>query len=210
MEQLRELVKQGKAPETEARVKELLDKGEDPEVILKQALIAAMDDVGELFQKGEYFVPEMLVAARAMQRGMDVIKPLVVEKGIKPLGKVVIGTAKGDLHDIGKNLVAMSLEGAGVEVVDLGIDVGPDKFVKAVKEHKPDVVGMSALLTTTMLSMKDIIQALKDEGLRDSVKVMIGGAPIRQEYADEIGADYYGRDSTEAKNIVRNIVTKEG
>lgn len=210
MEQLRELVKTGKAPETEARVKELLDQGQDAESILKEALIAAMDEVGELFQKGEYFVPEMLVAARAMQRGLNVIKPIVVEKGIKPLGTVVIATVKGDLHDIGKNLVVMSLEGAGFEVIDLGIDAPPEKFVEAVKENKPDLVGLSALLTTTMLSMKDVIQALKDSGLRDQVKVMIGGAPIRQEYADEIGADYYGRDSTEAKEIARRVVTGEG
>jgi 5-methyltetrahydrofolate--homocysteine methyltransferase len=209
MDQLKELVKKGKAPETETRVKELIEQGQSIEAILKEALIAAMDEVGELFQKGEYFVPEMLVAARAMQRGLNVIKPMMVEKGVKPLGKVVIGTAKGDLHDIGKNLVSMSLEGAGFEVVDLGIDVSPEKFVSAVKEHKPEVVGMSALLTTTMLSMKDVIQALKTAGLRDQVKIMIGGAPIRQEYADEIGADFYGKDSTEAKNIARQVVTGE-
>lgn len=209
MEQLKELVKAGKANETEARVKELLDKGIEPEVLMKEALIAAMDEVGELFQKGEYFVPEMLVAARAMQRGLNVIKPLVVEKGIKPIGKVVIGTVKGDLHDIGKNLVCMSLEGAGFEVIDIGIDVPAEKFVDAVKEHEPALIGMSALLTTTMLAMKDVIEGIKNAGLRDKVKIMIGGAPIRQEYADEIGADFYGKDSTEAKNIARQVATGE-
>ena len=209
MEKLRELVKNGKAPETEARVKELLEQKVLPEKILQEALIPAMDEVGDLFQKGEFFVPEMLVAARAMQRGMNIIKPLVVAKGIQPLGKVVIGTVKGDLHDIGKNLVVMALEGAGFEVVDIGADAGPDKFVAAVREHRPQVVGLSALLTTTMLSMKDVIDALKAAGLRQKVKVIIGGAPIRQEYADEIGADFYGKDSTEARNLARQVVSGE-
>ena len=209
MEKLRELVKTGKAPETEARVKELLAKGVAPEKILQEALIAAMDEVGDLFQQGEYFVPEMLVAARAMQRGLQIIKPMVVAKGIKPIGTVVIGTVKGDLHDIGKNLVSMALEGAGFEVVDLGTDATPEKFVAAVKEHRPQVVGLSALLTTTMLSMKDIIEAMKAAGVRSKVKVMIGGAPIRQEYADEIGADYYGKDSTAARDIARQVVSGE-
>ncbi|OGP56817.1 MAG: methyltransferase [Deltaproteobacteria bacterium RBG_13_61_14] len=209
MEKLKELVKTGKAPETEARVKELLAQKVLPEKILQEALIPAMDEVGDLFQAGEYFVPEMLVAARAMQRGLAIIKPLVVAKGIKPIGKVVIGTVKGDLHDIGKNLVCMALEGAGFEVVDVGTDATPEKFVAAIKEHQPQVVGLSALLTTTMLSMKDVIQALKAAGVREQVKVMIGGAPIRQEYADEIGADYYGKDSTSARDIAREVIGGE-
>lgn len=209
MEQLRKFVKAGKAKEAEARTRELLAKKTEAEVILQEALIPAMDEVGDLFQKGEYFVPEMLVAARAMKQALAVLRPVFKERGIKPLGKVVVGTVKGDLHDIGKNLVAMALEGAGFEVVDLGVDVGPDKFVAAVKDHKPIAIGMSALLTTTMMSMKDTIAALKSAGVRGQVKVMIGGAPIRREFADEIGADFYGRDSVEARNYARLVVQNE-
>jgi len=209
MDQLRELVKTGKAKETQERVKALLDQGGNPEAIMKEGLIPAMDEVGDLFQKGEYFVPEMLVAARAMQHGLEVLKPHLVESGVQAIGKVVIGTVKGDLHDIGKNLVTMALEGAGFEVIDLGTDVAPDKFVEAIKEHKPHVVGLSALLTTTMLAMKDTVEAIKQAGLRDQVKIMIGGAPIRQEFADEIGADYYGPDSTAGRNYARDVATGE-
>ncbi len=209
MEQLREYVKFGKANETAQRVKELLDGGAAADKIMKEALIPAMDEVGDLFQKGEFFVPEMLVAARAMQRGLEVIKPILVDGGIEPLGKVVVGTVKGDLHDIGKNLVTMALEGAGLEVIDLGTDVPADKFVEAIKKHQPQVVGMSALLTTTMLAMKDTMEAIKNAGLRDQVKIMIGGAPIRQEFCDEIGADFYGPDSTSGRNYARDVVTGE-
>jgi len=209
MDHLKELVKAGKAKEAEAQTRELLARKVDAELILQEALIPAMDEVGDLFQKGEYFVPEMLVAARAMKQALAVLRPVFKERGIKPLGKVVVGTVKGDLHDIGKNLVAMALEGAGFEVIDLGVDVGPDKFVAAVKDHKPVAIGMSALLTTTMMSMKDTIAALKSAGVRNQVKVMIGGAPIRKEFADEIGADFYGRDSVEARNYARLVVQNE-
>ncbi len=209
MEKLKELVKAGKANETKEQVKQMLDKGEGPEAIMKEGLIPAMDEVGDLFQRGEYFVPEMLVAARAMQQGLEVLKPMLVESGIEPIGKAVLGTVKGDLHDIGKNLVTMALEGAGFEVVDLGTDVPPDKFVEAIKEHKPQVIGMSALLTTTMMAMKDTIKAINDAGLRDQVKIMIGGAPIRQEFADEIGADFYGPDSTAGRNFARDVASSE-
>jgi len=209
MDKLKEFIKTGKAKETAEQVKELLDKGISPEAIMKEAMIPAMDEVGALFQKGEFFVPEMLVSARAMQKGLEVIKPLLVKSGVKPIGKVVIGTVKGDLHDIGKNLVVMSLEGAGFEVIDLGIDVSPAKFIDAIKQHKPQVVGMSALLTTTMLSMKDTIEAIKSAGLRDKVKIMIGGAPVRKEFAEEIGADFYGPDATSGKNYAREVVTQE-
>jgi len=209
MENLKELVKNGKAKEAEARTKELLAKKVDAEAILQEGLIPAMDEVGDLFQKGEYFVPEMLVAARAMKQALAVLRPIFKEKGIQPLGKVVVGTVKGDLHDIGKNLVAMALEGAGFEVIDLGVDVGPEKFVDAVKTQKPIAIGMSALLTTTMMSMKDTIAALKSAGIRGQVKVMIGGAPIRKEFADEIGADFYGHDSVEARNYARLVVQNE-
>jgi len=209
MKELKELVKKGKAPETAEMVKKLIDEGKEPEAIMKQGLIPAMDEVGDLFQKGEYFVPEMLVAARAMQKGLEVLKPRLVESGIEPIGRVVLGTVKGDLHDIGKNLVAMALEGAGFEVIDLGTDVPPEKFVEAIKKHEPQVIGMSALLTTTMMAMKDTVEAMKKAGVRDQVKIMIGGAPVRQEFADEIGADYYGPDSTAGRNFARDVVTGE-
>jgi len=209
MQNLKEFVKNGKAKEAEARTMELLAQNVDAEKIMSEALIPAMDEVGDLFQKGEYFVPEMLVAARAMKQAMNVLRPIFKEKGVQSLGKVVMGTVKGDLHDIGKNLVVMALEGAGFEVVDLGVDVGPEKFVDAVKTHKPIAIGMSALLTTTMMSMKDIIAALKSAGVRDQVKVMIGGAPIRKEFATEIGADFFGRDSVEARNFARLVIQNE-
>jgi len=203
---LKELVIQGKDTEATELVKNLLEQNLAVEQILNEALIPAMDEVGELFQKGEYFIPEMLVSARAMQKCMEVIRPKLQEKGVKAQGKVVLGTVRGDLHDIGKNLVKMMLEGVGFEVIDLGVDAGPEKFVQAVKEHSPQLVGMSALLTTTMMAMKDIIEALKAEGLRQQVKVMVGGAPIRQEFADEIGADFYGKDATSAKDYARKVV----
>jgi 5-methyltetrahydrofolate--homocysteine methyltransferase len=210
MEQLKKMIMTGKAKDAAERVQKLLDEGADPEKLLKEAMIPAMDEVGDLFQKGEYFVPEMLVAARAMQHGLAVLKPRLVQSGVKPMGKILIGTVKGDLHDIGKNLVIMTMEGAGFEVIDLGTDVAPAKFVDAIKQHNPQLVGMSALLTTTMLAMKDTIAAIKAAGLRDKVKIMIGGAPIRQEYCDEIGADFYGSDSTAGRNYARDAVTGEG
>jgi 5-methyltetrahydrofolate--homocysteine methyltransferase len=206
VELLKELVKNGDAEETAERVRELLAGGTNPEAIMKEALIPAMDEVGDLFQRGEAFVPEMLIAARAMQSGLDVLKPELAESGVEPLGKVIVGTVKGDLHDIGKNLVVMVLEGAGFEVVDLGVDVSPEQFVEAIKEHSPQIVGLSALLTTTMLAMRDTIDAVKEAGLREQVKVMVGGAPMRQEYADEIGADFYGPDSTAARNYAKEAV----
>ncbi len=206
MEQLREFVKTGKASETAERVNILLQEGLAPDVIMSEALIPAMDVVGDLFQEGEYFIPEMLVAARAMQQGVEVLKPLMVGSGIEPVGKVVIGTVKGDLHDIGKNLVVMALEGAGFEVIDLGIDVAPVKFVDAIKESRPIVVGLSALLTTTMTAMKDTVEAINAAGL--DIKIMIGGAPVNQQFCDEIGADFYGFDSTSGRNFARDVVAK--
>jgi 5-methyltetrahydrofolate--homocysteine methyltransferase len=204
MEQLRELVRTGKAPEAIERTTVLLEEGAAAEAIMNEALIPAMDEVGDLFQKGEYFLPEMLVAARAMKQGLEVLRPRLAEAGIDPLGKVVMGTVKGDLHDIGKNIVIMSLEGAGFEVVDLGIDVEADRFVEAVRAHRPAVVGLSALLTTTMRYMKDTVDAIRAAGL--DVKIMIGGAPVRQEFADEIGADFYGFDATSGRDYTRQVV----
>ncbi len=205
LKSLKESIKNGKAKDTEELVQKLLAQGADAEDILNQALIPAMDEVGELFQQGEYFVPELLVAARAMQKAMEAIRPKLIAKGVKSRGKVVLGTVRGDLHDIGKNLVKMMVEGAGFEVVDLGIDVTPEKFVQAVKDHQAGLIGMSALLTTTMLSMRDTVNLLKSEGVRNQVKVMVGGAPLRKEFADEIGADFYGKDATEAKNYAKFV-----
>ncbi|GAK49949.1 cobalamin B12-binding domain protein [Candidatus Moduliflexus flocculans] len=175
-----------------------LAEGIAPSEILNKGLIAAMTEVGRLFEEGEYFVPEMLIAARAMQASVAILKPKLKDADVKPLGKVVIGTVKGDLHDIGKNLVAMMLEGTGFEIIDLGTDVTPEKFVDAIKTHDAGFVGMSALLTTTMPSMKTTIEALKAAGVRERVKVMIGGAPITQEYANDIGADLYAQDGPSA------------
>jgi 5-methyltetrahydrofolate--homocysteine methyltransferase len=164
-----------------------------------------MGEVGRLFEEGEYFVPEMLIAARAMKTGMEILKPQLVDADIQPAGTIIAGTVKGDLHDIGKNLVCMMLEGAGFQVVDLGSDVSPEAFIAAVQEHKPDFIAMSALLTTTMPNMKTTIDALKSAGLRDSVKVLIGGAPITDAYAEQIGADGYAPDASRAVKLAKSL-----
>jgi 5-methyltetrahydrofolate--homocysteine methyltransferase len=179
-------------------VQAAVDEGVSAEAIINEGLIAGMGVVGDRFKKNEFYVPEVLIAARAMHAGMDIIKPLLAESGVQPKGVIAIGTVKGDLHDIGKNLVAMMLEGGGYEVVDLGVDVAPEAFVGAVKEKGVQVVALSALLTTTMPSMKDTIEALKEAGVRDAAKVMIGGAPVTQNYSDEIGADGYAPDAASA------------
>lgn len=186
--------------------KKALEAGVAPLDIINKGLIAGMEVVGERFKKGDMFVPEVLVAARAMNSGLDLIRPLLAEADIKGLGTVVIGTVKGDLHDIGKNLVAMMMESGGFKVINLGVDVPVEKFVEAVKTHKPQIVGMSALLTTTMLVMRDVISALKESGLRDSVKVMIGGAPVTADYAKEIGADGYAPDAVSATDLAKKFV----
>ena len=187
-------------------VQTALAEGSSASEILNKGLIAAMTEVGRLFEEGEYFVPEMLIAARAMQASVTILKPKLLEADIKPLGKVVIGTVKGDLHDIGKNLVAMMLEGAGFEIIDLGTDVPPEKFVAAIKEHDAGFIGMSALLTTTMPAMKTSIEALKEAGVRENVKVLIGGAPVTQNYADEIGADIYAPDGPSAARKAKEAI----
>ena len=183
-----------------------LDAGVVPGEILNTVLIPAMDKVGQLFEEGEYFVPEMLVAARAMKAGLDILKPLLVDSGVDPVGKVVLGTVKGDLHDIGKNLVAMMLEGAGFAIVDLGADVSPDQFVAAVRDGV-DVVGLSALLTTTMPAMENTIRAIEESGLRDRVKIIVGGAPVTAEYARKIGADGYAADASQAAALARELIS---
>ena len=175
--------------------------------IIRDGLIPGMAVIGERFKKNEIYVPEVLIAARAMQAGLGIVKPLLSEaEAAEKLGTVCIGTVKGDLHDIGKNLVAMMLEGAGFEVIDLGVDVPPEKFVEAVKEHNANYVALSALLTTTMVNMKETIQALTDAGLRDSVKVLVGGAPVTQSFADDIGADGYAPDSGTAVDIAKKLI----
>ncbi len=201
-----EALQRGDAEKVEGLVKKALEENLTPKKILEDGLIEGMDIIGKKFKKNEVYVPEVLIAARAMHAGMDILKPKLIETGVKNIGKVAIGTVKGDLHDIGKNLVKMMLEGAGFEVIDLGIDISPDKFVEAVKEHKPNIIGMSALLTTTMVNMVEVIKALDVAGLRDKVKIMIGGAPITQNYADQIGADGYSPDAASAVDKAKTFI----
>ena len=178
----------------------------EPKEILEEGLIKGMAVVGEKFKNNEIFLPEVLLASQAMYGGLELLQPMLIKGGIKAVGKVVIGTVKGDLHDIGKNLVAMMLRGGGFEVIDLGIDVSPEKFLVATQEHKPDIVSISALLTTTMISMADVITALKRADLRGRVKVMIGGAPVTQEFSDEIGAEGYAPDAASAVDKARELL----
>jgi 5-methyltetrahydrofolate--homocysteine methyltransferase len=182
-----------------------LDQGMDPGTILSGGLIAGMDEVGKDFKAGDLFVPEVLIAARAMHAGMNILRPLLAESDVPTAGKYLIGTVQGDLHDIGKNLVRMMLEGAGFETVDLGTDVKPDTFVTAVQEHQPDILGLSALLTTTMPGMTATIEALQEAGVRDTVKIMVGGAPVTQAFAEKIGADAYAPDAASAVDVARAL-----
>jgi 5-methyltetrahydrofolate--homocysteine methyltransferase len=195
----------GQAPKVEAGVKAALEAGTQAGEILYQAMIPAMAEVGARFERNEFYVPEMLIAARAMQTGLNILKPLLVEAGVEPVGKVAIGTVKGDLHDIGKNLVAMMMEGAGFEINDLGVDVPPQKFVEAAREGT-DIVAMSALLTTTMTNMQVTVDALREAGVRDRVKVMVGGAPVTQAYAEQVGADGYAPDASSAATKAKAIL----
>jgi 5-methyltetrahydrofolate--homocysteine methyltransferase len=183
-----------------------VDSGISPIKVVNDAMIVGMDEVGRRFAAGEFYIPEMLIAARAMRAAMDVVKPLLSVGELGTQGTVVLGTVKGDLHDIGKNLVGMMLEGAGFTVVDLGVDVPVDKFADGIREHRADVVGMSALLTTTMMEMRTIIRCLVEVGLRDRVKVIVGGAPITRAYADEIGADAYAPDAAATVDVVRQLL----
>lgn len=205
LEQIYQNVIDGQAPSVEAGVRAALQAGISANDILNQSLIAAMDEVGQRFEAGDFFVPEMLIAARAMQAGLQLLKPHLIESGIKAAGKVAIGTVKGDLHDIGKNLVAMMLEGAGFEVKDLGTDVSPDAFVQAARDGA-HIIGMSALLTTTMVNMQQTINALQSAGLRGQVKVVIGGAPVTDAYAQQIGADAFAPDASSATRVVRQLL----
>jgi len=208
LEVIYEAVIEGDAETTKQEVQAELDKGTEAGDILHKACIAAMQEVGRRFEIGEFFVPEMLIAARAMQGALDVLRPYLIDEDVPTEGKIVMGTVNGDLHDIGKNLVSMMLEGAGFEVIDLGVDVEPEKFVETVREENPDALGMSALLTTTMPSMQRTIDALKNAGLRDKVKVIIGGAPVTQDYAAQIGADGFAPDASSAARKVKELVAK--
>ncbi len=203
---LAEAIISGNQQEAVRLTQEALDEGVPADKILNEGLIAGMEVVGEKFKKNEFYVPEVLIAARAMKSAMELLRPALAETGVEPIGTVVIGTVQGDLHDIGKNLVAMMLEGGGFRVVDLGVDVAPEKFVEAVQKEGAQIVGLSALLTTTMPAMKDTIAALEQAGIRDQVKVLIGGAPVTQEYADEIGADGYAPDAASAVDKAKQLI----
>jgi len=199
-------VLKGAMADTSGFVQEAIDAGLEADVILKEGLIAAMSEIGHKFETGEAYVPEMLISAKSMKFGLELLRPHLVAADVQPVGKVIIGTVQGDLHDIGKNLVAMMMEGAGFEVIDLGADVKPEKVIEAIEEHKPDIVAMSALLTTTMGNMKTVITKMEDAGVNNEIRVMIGGAPVTQDYADEIGADGFGIDASQAAKVAKKLV----
>ncbi len=207
LKELAELVIAGDAQGVREATRRLLDSGVDPLRVINEGLIPGIEEVGVRFKEGEMFVPEMMIAAQAMKAGVELAKERISGADVPTAGKVVIGSVKGDLHDIGKNLVIMMLESSGFSVVDLGVDVPVERFVQAVREHQPQIVGMSALLTTTMPVMRDVIGALEKEGLRSQVKVIIGGAPVTQAYADEIGADGYAADAAAAVELCKGLVS---
>ena len=197
-EELKEAIMKGKRDVVEPLIRKALSEGSSPEEIMDKMMIPAMDIIGDRFSRNEIFLPEMMIAARAMNTGLEILRPMLIAKGVSGKGKVVIGSVKGDIHDVGKNIVSMVLQGAGYEVIDLGIDTPPEKFVDAVKQQQPRFVLMSALLTLTMSMMEETIKALKQAGLREKVKVGVGGAPLTQNFADRIGADFYGKDARAA------------
>lgn len=206
LDEIKEALIDGDADEVKARVQQALAEGIAAVKIINESLITGMNVVGVLFKGNEIFVPEVLIAARAMHAGMDIVKPLLAESEIQDKGTILLGTVKGDLHDIGKNLVGMMLEGAGYKVVDLGVDISPEKFLKAVEEHKPQLVALSALLTTTMVAMKTTVETL--EPYRGQIKIFVGGAPVTQEFADEIGADAYAADAGMAVEKANELIAK--
>jgi 5-methyltetrahydrofolate--homocysteine methyltransferase len=201
---------EGKNKVVEANVQEALQAGLKPKNILEDGMIAAMDEVGRLFESGEFFVPEMIVSARAMQAGLAVLKPSLKESNIQSAGKIVIGTVQGDMHDIGKNLVMMMLEGAGFEILDLGIDVAPGQFVAALQAGEVDILALSALISTTLPNMQATIDAVREAGLRERVKIMIGGAPVTEGYSRQIGADGYAPDASRAVNLAKSLLPALG
>ena len=207
-EKFHTLISQGKTEEVKRLTEETLERGEPVENILKDGLIQAMARIGGKFKNGEIYIPEVLIAARAMHAGLAVLKPILSKSSGSMTGKVIVGTVKGDLHDIGKNLVIMMLEGGGFEVIDLGIDVSADKFIEAIRQHQPQAVGMSALLTTTIKEMKSTIQEIEKAGLRKKVKILVGGAPVTERFAKDIGADGYARDAASAVDLVKSLVSE--
>jgi 5-methyltetrahydrofolate--homocysteine methyltransferase len=206
LKKLYDSVVSGDAKTTQAITQQALAGGVDPLKLVNEYMVPAMDEVGRRFEANEYFVPELLISARAMKAALELIRPLLTARGDQPVGRVAIGTVKGDLHDIGKNLVASLLEGGGFEVIDLGVNVTPEKFIETVNTRQANIVAMSALLTTTMPSMKTTIDALKQAGVREKVKVLIGGAPITQKYAEEIGADGYSENAVGAVALAKKAV----
>ena len=206
LERLYDAVLAGNAKQAVAVTKEAVAAGVDPQVLLDEYMIPAMDEVGQRFESNECFVPELLISARAMKGAVEVIRPLLATAGAEPIGRVVIGTVQGDLHDIGKNLVAIMLEGGGLEITDIGVDANADKFIDAINTKNPDIVALSALLTTTLPSMKNIIDRLTQAGVRQRVKVIVGGAPVTQDFADEIGADGYSDNAGGAVGLVRGLM----
>jgi methylmalonyl-CoA mutase cobalamin-binding domain/chain len=200
----------GKAPEVRENVERGLEDGLEPERMLFDALIPSLEEVGARFERGDYFVPEMLIAARAMQGALDILRPLLAETGVASTGTFLMGTVKGDVHDIGKNLCNIMLEGAGFTVIDLGVNVPPEKFVEEIDKNQPDIVGFSAFLTTTMPMFKANINALEKAGMRDKVIVMVGGAPVTQEYADAVGADGYSADASSAVKKAKELLESRG
>lgn len=205
-DQIRTATIHGDAEGVSAGVHAILSEGIPPAQILDNSLIPAMSEVGDLFEKGKFYIPEMLVSERAMKAAMEIIRPHLIEADVRPLGKVVLGTVHGDMHDIGKNLVGVMLEGLGFEVVDIGVDIPTQTFLDAVKEHDPDIVGISALLSTTMPMMKNLVEGLKQQDIEVRAKVMVGGAPVTQAYADEIGADLYAPDAGAASRVAKEAM----
>lgn len=209
IQQISELVQKGRAKNVKELVQQALDEGVDPKELLNEGLLEGMMIIGGKFKRNEIFVPEVLVAARALNVGLNILEPKLIEIGNEPVGRAVVGTVKGDLHDIGKNLVSMMLKGSGFEVYDIGVDVSADAFINAAQEHQADIICMSALLTTTMTNMQEVIMELQNRGLRDKYVVMIGGAPVNESFAQQIGADYYTPDAATAAETARSAVEKK-
>lgn len=209
LQKISEELQKGNYEEVPKLVQEALNANIPPSKILSDGLVAGMDVVGEKFRRDEFFMPEVLISARAMKAGMDILRPKLIETGVKLAGKIVLGTVKGDLHDIGKNLVGMLMEGAGFQVIDLGIDVPSERFVEAVKMNRPNILGLSSLLTTTMPKMKEIIESLVEAGVRGKVKVMVGGAPVTEKFAKDVGADAYAPEAASAVEKARELIGRE-
>ncbi len=206
LQKISEELQKGNYQEMPKLVQEALNANVPPSKILSNGLVAGMDVVGEKFRRDEFFMPEVLISARAMQAGMDILRPKLIETGVKLAGKIVLGAVKGDLHDIGKNLVGMLMEGAGFQVIDLGIDVPSERFVEAVKMNRPNILGLSSLLTTTMPKMKEVIESLVEAGVRGRVKVMVGGAPVTEKFAKDVGADAYAPEAASAVEKARELI----